>query len=93
MVVEGLVGNAILDDLINASAQMAQKTGRLVLWLQALGIIVLFWLLFQLLNAWSNRKKIKMISEMEDKLLNMEKRIEQDILRLESKIDKVIKKR
>ncbi len=71
-----IIGDAIVDELINTSAQMAQGMGRLALWLQALGVIVVLWILFQLMNLWFNNKRWKKLKEFEIKINTLEKKID-----------------
>jgi purine-cytosine permease-like protein len=56
------------------------KLGSLGKWLQALGLIVILWIIIQIANWLINRKRLKMI----DKIKN-------DMNRIEEKIDKISK--
>ncbi len=77
MVVEE-VANTSLDVLAGTVLEL----GKIGKWLQALGVIIVLWLVFQIFNFVINRKRIKLIEEME-------KRVD----RIEKKIDKILKKR
>tara|TARA_Y100000310_G_C20595476_1_gene770276 strand:+ start:60 stop:272 length:213 start_codon:yes stop_codon:yes gene_type:complete len=70
MVVEEVVSNLV------------GEVGRIALWLQAIGLIVVIWIGVQIINLILNRKKRKAIYRVEERLV-----------RLERKIDKVLKKK
>lgn len=71
-----IIGDAVVDELINTSAQMAQGMGRLALWLQALGLLVILWIAFQLINLWLNNRKWRKLIEFEGKINNLERKID-----------------
>ncbi len=50
-------------------------------WLEAVGVVVLLWLVFQTINLIINRKKRKAIYS-----------IKEDVKRIEKKLDKVLRK-
>jgi len=56
--------------------------GKIGLWIQALGIIVVLWLIFQTINFFINRKRMKEVYT-----------IKTDMKRMENKLDKLLKKR
>lgn len=58
------------------------ELGNIALWLQALGGIIVIWLVFQIVNFFINRKRMKEIYTIKD-----------DMKRMESKLDKLIEKR
>ena len=64
-----------LIDLVN-------QIGQIGLWLKTVGIIVVLWICFQLVNFFINRRRIKEIY-----------RIRNDMKRMEDKLDKILKKR
>ena len=59
--------------------QMIKAIGQLGLWLQALGIIVIAWIIFHLVMYYINRKRLQ---KLEDVI--------KDVDRIEKKIDKLI---
>lgn len=61
-------------------ATIISQIGNIALWLQTLGIIIVFWIIFNIINLLINRKRIKEIYKIKD---NMD--------RIESKIDSLIK--
>lgn len=57
------------------------QLGQIGLWLQALGIIVILWIIFQIIAVIVNRKKRKTLYA-----------IKEDVERIEKKIDRLLKK-
>ena len=58
------------------------QLGNIALWLQALGIVVVLWIIFQLINFFINRKRMKELYT-----------IKADMKRMEGKLDRLLKKR
>jgi len=56
--------------------------GKIGLWIQALGIVVVLWIIFQLFNFFINRRRMKEIYT-----------IKEDMRRMENKLDRLLKKR
>ena len=77
-----VTGNLVGDGLVDASAQAITEIGRIGNWMQALGIVVILWILFQLVNLWLNRRRWKKLEEFDIK-----------VNRIERKLDKLIKRR
>ncbi|MEK6917969.1 MAG: hypothetical protein AABW51_03400 [Nanoarchaeota archaeon] len=61
--------------------ELVAEVGKLGSWLQAIGIIVIVWLIFQIISLIVNLKKKKLLEK-----------ISEDIKRLEKKIDRLKKK-
>ncbi len=57
------------------------ELGKIGLWLQTLGIIILLWIGFQAVSLWLNKKRHRTLKE-----------IKKDLKRIESKFDKLNKK-
>ena len=76
----------VVEEVVNASTDIGVgligELGQIALWLQTLGVIIVLWLVFQIINFIINRKRIKLIEKME-------KRVD----RIEKKIDEILKKR
>jgi hypothetical protein len=77
-----MAGEVNISQVTDASVAMIGEIGKIGLWLQALGVVVLAWILFQLVALWFNRKRMKEIHL-----------IKQDMVRIERKIDALLKKR
>jgi len=75
-----------VDEIINASSdlipEIVHELGQIANWLQALGVVILLWLIFAIISLIINIKKKKTLSL-----------IKKDIERLEKKIDKILRKR
>jgi len=72
------IGPVLGNYMVNITTQL----GSIGIWLQAIGVIVVLWLIFQIIAFILNLKK-------ERKL----KRMEASIERIETKIDKIAKKK
>ena len=74
-----------VDGLINTSAEflpeLVKDLGQIAIWLQAFGIILILWMIFNIVSFIMNIKKKKIL-----------KNIRNDLKRLEKKIDKLSKK-
>jgi len=53
--------------------------GQIGLWLKTIGVIILIWLIFHVINVLFNTKRTKEV-----------KNIKEDIIRIEEKIDKIL---
>lgn len=73
-------------EIINSSANILNdlviEVGAIGHWLQAIGVLVIIWIIIQIVNQIVNRKNYKKL-----------RGIRQDINRLEKKIDKLNKKK
>ncbi|MCH8986859.1 hypothetical protein IIA94_01680 [Patescibacteria group bacterium] len=76
----------VAEDIINSSSEFIPaliiELGTLASWLQALGILLVVWLVFQVISLIVNLKK--------KKLLEL---IRSDINKLERKVDRISKKK
>ena len=79
MVVEEVV-NASVDLLPSAVNEILMEVGKVALFLQALGFIVVLWIIFQIVNLVFNRKRTLAVYQFKE-----------DIQRLEKKIDRIEK--
>lgn len=82
----------LVSDLFNESSTLYDaviEIGKLGKWIQAIGIVIILWIVFQLINLIIGRKKVKGLNRIRKDLERIESRIE----RIGSKIDKLGKKR
>jgi|ETN01SMinimDraft_4_1059930.scaffolds.fasta_scaffold323759_2 hypothetical protein len=74
-----------IEGVVNDSAviltEVVLEVGRIGLWLQTLGLIVVLWIAFQTITLFFNRKRRLAIYSIRD-----------DLKRIEKKLDKVLKK-
>lgn len=72
------------EELLNETGTIAEQIilqlGSIGLWFQAIGLIFVMWVIFQIINWVLNRRRIKRL----DKLL-------ENLERIETKIDKLLK--
>lgn len=62
-------------------ARILAELGSVLLWLQALGIVLVLWIVFQLITLYFHRKRMREIYK-----------IKEDMKRIEGKIDRLLRK-
>jgi len=77
-----VTGNALSNDVVNRSADLIMELGKVGKWLQALGVIVILWIIFQLINLWLNKHRWNKLEEFDVK-----------VNRIEHKLDKLLSKK
>ncbi len=77
-----MVIETIANSPTDVVSEVVAEVGRIGLWLQTLGIIVILWIIFQTVNFWINRKRKKALSI-----------IQSDLNRIEKKVDRILKKK
>jgi len=60
------------------------QVGRLGLWIQALGLVVVIWLIIQGVTFYFNRKKRKMIEETRDRVKAVEEKLDSLVKKFDS---------
>ncbi len=68
----------ITGGVIDAPVDILLELGKLGRWVQAVGLIVIIWIIIQIVNYYFNRKRMRAIEEFQ-----------KDINRIEEKIDKL----
>jgi len=68
--------------VIENITDVVMALGKIGLWIQALGIFVVLWVVFQIFNSLINGKRLKEVYN-----------IKEDMKRIEGKIDKLLVKR
>ena len=71
----------LVSDLFNESSSLYDaviEIGKVGKWIEAIGIVILLWIIFQVINLMVNRKKVRDL-----------RKIRIDLDRIESKIDKL----
>ncbi|MBS3077267.1 hypothetical protein J4233_03260 [Candidatus Pacearchaeota archaeon] len=69
----------ILNETNDLAEQIFLKLGSIGLWLQAIGLIFVFWLAFQIINWVLSRRRIKKMNELIETLQNIEKKLDKAI--------------
>ena len=72
-------------DMVNVTGtpiEIINEIGKIGNWLEALGVIVILWIIFQIVSLLINKKRMKEIHVIKE---NME--------RIEGKIDKILSKK
>lgn len=59
---------AVIEDVI-------LELGQIGLWVQAVGLIVILWIIFQAITMYYNRKRRLLLEEINDRLKVIEKRL------------------
>lgn len=68
--------------LLEASKDLISDLGRIGLWMQTLGIVIILWMIFEFIAFLMNRKRLAEVY-----------RIKQDMARIEGKIDEILQKK
>ncbi|MCW8966692.1 MAG: hypothetical protein OQK82_08430 [Candidatus Pacearchaeota archaeon] len=71
-----------IENLTNVPTDIILEIGKIALWLQTVGIIIILWILFEIISLIINRKKRKAIYSMKS-----------DLKRIENKLDKLLQKK
>ncbi|MBU0467159.1 MAG: hypothetical protein KJ718_02805 [Nanoarchaeota archaeon] len=77
-----LIAESVLNTSSDVATDIAVGLGSIGKWLQAIGIIVILWLIFNIINWALNRKRVKRLDSMRS-----------DLERIEKKLDKVLKRK
>ena len=77
MVHIGMAGEIV--EVSGAALDVVSKLGSIGLWLQAVGVVIIVWLLFQIIIWWINHRRLKEIYTIKD-----------DMKRIEENIDKIL---
>jgi len=72
----------VVEEVAGVSAGILKELFQLGLWLKAVGAIVVIWIVFQIINFFINRRRIKEIFNSKA-----------DMRRMEAKLDKLLKKK
>ena len=65
----------------NGIEDVIVKLGSIGLWLQAIGLIVVLWLIIQIINWIMNAKRMKKFERMEERLERIEKKVDRALKR------------
>lgn len=76
MAIGALAGQAAGEEFLNASAGFIAEVGRIGNWLQALGIVILLGIIFQVIGILYNRKRVKEVKEMRENLVKIERKLD-----------------
>ncbi|MEK6811230.1 MAG: hypothetical protein AABX96_01840 [Nanoarchaeota archaeon] len=59
---------AVIEDIV-------LQLGMMGLWIQAVGLVVVLWIIFQAITMYFNRKRRLLLMEINDRLKNVEKKL------------------
>ena len=66
----------VVEELIEVPASLIVFLGRVGLWLSAVGVIVVIWLIFQIVNFIINRKRMKEIYHIKKEMDKLDKKLD-----------------
>jgi hypothetical protein len=72
----------VVEEVANVSVGLITEIGQIALWLQALGVMVVLWILFQAATMWYEYRRMKELLQ-----------IKKDMTRIEGKINKILGKK
>ena len=72
----------VVEQVANLSAGLITEVGQIALWMQALGLVIVIYLIFQTVSLVLNWRRMKEVYK-----------IKEDMKRIENKIDKMLSKK
>ncbi len=72
----------VIEDTAGTITNLVERIGQIGTWIQAIGLVIILWLIFEIILLINNRIKRKQLYKIENKLQT-----------LENKIDKLLKKK
>lgn len=72
----------VVEEVANVSVGLITEIGQIALWLQALGVMVILWIIFQGASLWYESRRFKQVLE-----------IRKDMARIENKINRILSKK
>ena len=64
-----------IESITSAPADIILEIGRIGAWIQAVGIIAILWIVFEIIILINNRIRRKQLYEIEDRLKTIEKKL------------------
>jgi biopolymer transport protein ExbB/TolQ len=74
--------NMVVEEVVNTSGDILIRLGQIGLWIQALGLAIVIWIIFHIISLIITGKRIKEVHQ-----------IKEDMKRMENKLDRLLKKR
>ena len=71
-----MVAGEVINVSTDALGGLISEVGKVGLWLQAIGIVIVLWIIFQIITLVVNRKKRKALYRIENKLKTLERKID-----------------
>ena len=67
---------ALEDEILEGSSEVIFELGKIGLWLEAIGILVVLWIIFYIFLLIGDRKKQKIIESIQKDLKRIERKID-----------------
>ena len=78
----------VVEEVVNVSSDLVGgfvgELGRAALWLQAVGVVLVIWIIFDIINLIFNYKRKKYLKELSKNMKKLDKKLD----RLNKKLDK-----
>ena len=68
---------ALNDTLIDVPGSLISEVGKIGLWMQTLGLVVILWLFFEIVAFFINRKRMKEVYAIKHDMKRIERKIDQ----------------
>ena len=66
-----------LEEVVNStSIGLIKEIGQIALWLQAVGVLIIIWMIFMFVNFIINRKRMKEIYHIKSEMDKMDKKLD-----------------
>jgi hypothetical protein len=66
----------VVEEVVEIPVALLGKVGQIALWLQAVGVILVIWMIFLVVNFILNRKRIKEIYTIKKDMAKMDKKLD-----------------
>jgi type II secretory pathway component PulF len=66
----------VVEDILAGTPEIVVELGRIGLWIQAVGLIVVLWIVFQAITMYFNRKRRKTLYRIDERLARLEKKVD-----------------
>ncbi len=66
----------VVVEALSSTSELVLEVGKIGMWVQAVGLFVIVWIIIQLSNFFLNRKRLSTLRKMEFNLRRLEKKID-----------------
>ena len=66
----------VVEEVLSATPEIVLELGRIGKWVQAVGLVVIIWIIIQAITLFFNRKRRKMIEEIREDVKGISRKID-----------------
>lgn len=67
----------VVSEILSTSTYAIEEIGRTLLYLQAMGVIILIFIIFQIVSYITNKKRLKKLETFSFEIININKKLDQ----------------